>query len=370
MANNCCSGNECEELVTIGYMRSIISSTDVKFPCVDVSDAEGYDDCCEADESAYTPTYGDIMIEVSPNKGKYANIRKIDRDDPIRDINGFSARTTSTPIESCCGELDPNDALIPKSDFLFGWTVIQNIDFDVTKPASVCDPNYVIKETDVYHRCFHSCDFEEAEGAYVIISTVSASTEISGSVTKNYGNITPIEGSCSATCEVTFDNARIYTSITTCDVTKSAETSFTLNQYEVVVGLLPYDGNNGKIPCEGGIISGNVVSECLNEVNIISMDISRDIDAQISSLFDDGHFEITIPRNDNGYSDIEITINFSVGSKSGSISSCTYGWDACEYRPSTDNPCEIFWNIRECWNIPSKNMKEYDCEGNRIECNN
>ena len=368
MANNCCSGNECEELVTIGYMRSITSSTSVNFPCIEVSAATASTSCCEADESAYTPTYGDIMIEVSPDKGKYANIRKIDRDNPIRDINGFSARTTSTPIESCCGELDPNDALIPKSDFLFGWTVIQNINFDVTKYASVCDPSYAIKETDVYHRCIYSCDFEEAEGEYVNISSVSSETTINSALTKHYGEITQNE--CSATCEVTFDEARIYTSITTCNVTKSAETSFTLNSYKVVVGLLPYDGNNGRIPCEGGIISGNVVSECLDEVDIISMYISRDIDAQISSLFDDGHFEITIPRNDNGYSDIEITINFSVGPESGSISSCTYGWDACEYRPSTDNPCEIFWNIKECWNIPSKNMKEYDCEGNRIECNN
>ena len=363
MANNCCSGNECEELVTIGYMRSISSSTSVNFPCIEVSAAEGYDNCCEADESAYTPTYGDIMIEVSPNKGKYANIRKIDRDDPIRDINGFSARTISTPIKNCCGSLYPKNALIPKSDFLFGWTVIKNIKFKVIKNVSFCDPSYEIEETDEYDRCIYSCD-------YVNTSSASVETTKIGALTKRYGGITQIEGSCSATCEVTFDTARVYTSITTCNESKSAETSFTLNSYEVVVGLLPYDGNNGRIPCEGGIISGNVVTECLDEVKIISMDISRDIDAQITQPFDDGHFEITIPKNYSGYSDIKITINFSVGTESGSTSACSYVWDACEYKPTTDNPCEIFWNTKECWNNPSRNMKEYDCKGSEIVCNN
>lgn len=359
MANNCCSGNECEELVTIGYMRNIPSATSVNFPCVEVSDATPIESCCEADESAYTPTYGDIMIEVSPNKGKYANIRKIDNDNPIRDINGFSARTTSTPIESCCGELNPNDALIPKSDFLFGWTVIKNIKFKVIKNVSFCDPSYEIEETDEYDRCIYSCDY---------VNTFSASVETtkSGALTKHYGDIR--KNGCSATCEVTFDTARVYTSITTCEVTKSAESSFTLSSYEVVVGLLPYDGNDGRIPCSGGTISGNVVTECLNEVNIISVDTSPAVDAQIT--YDDGHFEITIPENYSGYSGITITVNFSVGDKNGSTSGCSYGWDACEYKPTTDNPCEIFWNFKECWNNPNRNVKEYDCKGKEITCNN
>lgn len=344
MANNCCSGNECEELVTIGYMRSITSSTSVNFPCIDVSDAEGYDNCCEADESAYTPTYGDIMIEVSPNtnKGKYANIRKIDIDDPIRDINGFSARTTSTPIESCCGELDPNDALIPKSDFLFGWTVIKKIDFLVEKDVSICDPSYRIKETNTYNRCIYSCDFEEAEGAYVNISPASSVSYISGRLPKHYSEMS--YNSCSATCNVSFDDVTISTSITTCNVTETAETSFTLNQYEVIVGLLPYDGNNGSIPCEGGELTLNYDDIC-GEISYGKPSAATSSEISEQTLIDELELDdgkITIGENTNGYSEVYIHLPFSIGDKDGKLV-CRYDWSLCSIPIEPSDSCNPYW---------------------------
>lgn len=355
MANNCCNGEKCQEIVTIEWMKKLASNGG----CVDVSDAQPLDSCCQADASAYTPTYNEISAET------YADMRVLSTN-PNGDTNGFILLEQPQHFDGCCGDIESGYNLILKNELEFGYTEISGISLSVQGSyPSPCNPNCTVIETDTYVRYTLECDEEESSQIKVNSATTAYTSDTNVQLAKTYGKIDTSQ-SCSATCDVSIEGRTISTSITACNSSASDSITFPSSSYTITIGLLPYEENGvpKNIPCEGGTISGITIGGCNGDVSIDSIDI--DVDG--ASYSEEGNnFYIQIPRNESGKSSVNIDVNFTIGGNQGKIEDCSYNWDDCEYTPVVENPCEIFWNLKESW-CKRSDVEEYKCNGTKITC--
>lgn len=334
MANNCCSGNECEKMVTIGWMRELANGH-----CVEVSQAIGDDNCCEASEDAYAVTYKDVVDEV------YAQKRAISRN-PILDKNGFDVVNVPPSTRNCCGILYSNDCLIPKSDLTFGYTEISGITFSMGIPPQTCNPDFSVIEYDTYVRYTLECD--ENEPSYIKISsssTVYSGTTHSGTLEKKY---TINDNGCEALVNVEFSSHTVSASIETCNVTESSSTGVTLEGYDINIQWDDLEG--GNLPCDGGVISGTIGdNNCASDVILTS--ITVDSGGTQLGYIETSEFSITIPQNENNVTSVKVTANFTVGGQELQLS-CEYNWETCGFHPviTPTQDCSANWYTEEWGN--------------------
>lgn len=345
MANNCCSGTSCQELVTIGYMRELASKLPSDNICtVEVSAASSFTTCCEADESAYTPTYGEIL------NADYAQLRVI-ASDPNNDVNGFSASTTAETVQNCCGELDSNDAPIPRSSITFGYTELSGVSISATvDTTNICNPTYNVYKKNTWNRYEWSCG-EEAPTSSVTSITDSNWKLVpnGGTFEKNYTLRTNNDDQCSAIYDVTYIGKTVKVETTDeCydNPPKSATSGITADaSYTVSISLLPYE--QGSIPCSGGNISIGVQSDCEGYDNIsfssASGSTSKDEEPTIALTLDNTNEIIKIPENENSNSEIYVHLYYAIGNKFNEEIVCRYDWSLCSIPIEPSDSCNPYW---------------------------
>ena len=227
---NCCSGSTCQELVTLGYMREMVNRTEVR-GCFVVNGDYDFSSCCYADESAYTPTYGDIT------SGAYADSRLIDDLDPSKDVNGFSVSTMPSSFISCCSG-DSNSANIVKSDLVFGYTKPIGNSISVTE-ISVCNPTFNYTEEKTWERWVLSgCNGYITSASSVVSTLTTSSDELSAS--KNFSAISQTITDSNVKCgyRVSFDTSRIDSSTSAaCFSSVTSSSLVTLEGYDVTFSL-------------------------------------------------------------------------------------------------------------------------------------
>ena len=361
----CCSGGTCDSIVTIGYMREMakkrfVSGTSI--PCVSVSSATSFSSCCTADESAYTPTYGEITGET------YAQYREI-ANDPANDVDGFSAYT-QTPDTNCC-EISVNEKVIPQSALTFGYTEISGITLDVHSPTATCDTSWSIKKKNVYLRHTFECNND----SIVEIGTGTSATSVdwinvsSGTLTKNYTKTLNYDES-NKEYEVSFTphNQNIISS-GSCGYSASTYTSISKNLYNVSIWI---DCDPDLvIDCDGGEVSGGFDDLCGD----LNFDINEDIyymldgnKVSLSAKVEDDDIIIAIPpNNEDKTSEITVIMDFNIGtSGDGDFVRCTFKRENCEIGPSTQGDWGELWNVEECWG-DGKKIVEFDCKGGKLD---
>lgn len=315
MAENCCSGSLCEEVVTLGYMIDMAGS------CGSITAHSDFSSCCSADGSAYTPTYNDIINE------RYAKLRSISSN-PKNDINGFSAYT-QTLDDNECGGVTANDKLLAKSQLAFEYTELTSV--TISSPSvSVDSCGYSYSATKNYRYLRHKVVCGDDTTTNVTFNENASGSRGASSVSfhRNDDN---------GYFDVSYPNTSISASATDkCGNTKSASTTVSVSNNTYSCYIEPYVG---KIPCSGGTIRFGVDSN-------ISYSFTLSIDGSEESISPSSSGEITIGQNKNSSeSNLTLTMNVSLCGEIGSISmgftqeGCQYGPDA----PTSTSPCGVYW---------------------------
>ena len=309
MAANCCSGNPCEELVTLGYMIDMASS------CGSVSAHSDFSSCCSADGSAYTPTYSDII------NGRYANVRSI-ASNPKNDVNGFSAYTQELDTNEC-GGVTANDKLLAKNQLTFEYTELTSV--TISSPSvSVDSCGYSYSTTKNYRYLRHKVVCGDDTTTNVTFNENASGSRGASSVSfhRNGDN---------GYFDVSYPNTSISASATDkCGNTKSDSKTISVSDSSYSCSITP---PSGSIPCEGGTINFNADGEISYSFTLDGSDISS------------SSGQVTIPQNDANETSHTLIMNVYLCGESGSLS-ITFEQDLCKHgpdAPTSTSPCGVYW---------------------------
>ena len=333
----CCSGGTCDSIVTIGYMREMAkkrlghgSST----PCVSVSSAKPFSSCCTADESAYTPTYREIT------GGTYASVRALDNSNPANDVNGFSSYTQT--VDTNCCSISVDEKILPHSALTFGYTEIFGVSLNATTKPSVCNPKYVIEQTDTFMRHTFGCsDDSIVEISSTPTEVTLPSKTISGELTRTYGDIS-ISGELTTIVSgkstiIVNGNTLTRTTTDSCGYSKSDSISFESSSYTASVTL----DCSKKIECDGGDVEATISGSCGNEVSILSVRLNTE--EQVVSSITGNKLTVHIPRNNDSNTYTVLYVGIQIGNKTAELPGLL-DREICRFspKPITDIDCGVF----------------------------
>ena len=321
---NCFTVNNCDELATIKYMRSLIPSS---VTCVTVNNGTVIQGTCSDSplEEDYVPKYSELNSET------FARKRVTNDADPSQDVNGFIISAPSVVTSSCVDGKQADEALT-KSQVSFGATSAASITHTNIKMPTACDTSWSLNISKSWDRVTYSCANESTPSTQTITKNDSNSGQLSKSYSQSFAS-----GSTSAktTWSVTFDTHTETTTINDmCGGHVSTSTTFSVNSYNInglvewPSGIVPcnptgqkidFTINNGDCPNEiqleiisstiDGISSETIISNTssinigINErnVNTEKMTIAPIING---SLMASQSFEVSINRGTCGYSPI------------------------------------------------------------------
>lgn len=322
----CCGSGTCDSIVTIGYMREMAQ-------CAVVSSATPFSGCCEAEESAYTPTCGEISGET------YASLRRYVDSNPVEDTNGFIVELPT--IDTNCCEISLDEKLVSVSSLTFENTTITSVTLSTSSPSQ-CDPSWSVYKTN--HCIRHTYGCVDNEISEISASTVDSNSIFvdSGELTKTFGGISVNGGvrTKTGTSVVSFSDVTVTTSTTDkCDNVEEASTYISLSDYTIEAVL---DCSN-HIECEGG--------ECYFTVDDPCDEITRTFSLSTGEEFvedtDGNRTIIRIGRNSGNSSNTILMVELTISDGNSSVSttmSCTLDRDLCKITPKYEGyvPCGIF----------------------------
>lgn len=353
---NCCSGSTCQELVTIGYMRELAVSA-----CTTVSAASSFSSCCEADESAYTPTYGEI------SGGTYAPVRVISGD-PKDDINGFSASSANVAaFTSCCsqGPISASQQNLMRSDLAYGYTHISGITFSKNVSSSPCDTSWTVNRRRYYNRYLKTC------GNVVVESVVTGDEQVSaGTFSRTYSQFNS-DGS-SGSVQVSYNPVTVSSDTTDrCGNYKSGDTEVSKAGYTITVSMTC---PTSEIPCNGTTIPLYFGGTCSNDtVSITSATVGTS--ETVQSTYNETGGTITIGTNNFSQISGTLTVGIKVRNESQTPAIETSGTVECSFRRQTCGITPVTTNHIKCgafpgdddWCKKNGNMVVcYNCDGTPV----
>jgi len=361
-AINCCNFDEsCKDIVTLGYMKEMVDMGG----CAQVSGDSAFMSCCDADASAYTPTYGEI------SGGTYAPIRTYNDANPSNDVDGFSA-ITSGDYDGCCGNIDASGKCVTRDELFYGTTELDTITLSLTQRPSQCNTNFTVKETDTYIRRIYTCSGDSIVQSDSTQAITSADT--TSALTKSYGEITTsIDSSTSiisgvATSQVSFNTVTVTVQKKkrTCDKAESVSESIPVTGQpytDSVTILCPK-----TIECEGGKISATTYSPCTNEISISGA--LTDSSEEISSSTSSNTTVYSIGRNETGYASNTFRLSIKISDQTKDFD-IKFNRESCTIGPSRANPtpCGAF-PVEDDWCNSSykDDIVIHDASGGTITC--
>ena len=353
---NCCDYSLCEELATIGFMRSLIPS--VMSSCVSVSAGTTASTCCgNISEDNYIPKYSEI------SGGTFANLR-VTASTPSNDVNGFTYTTPTLVTSDCCtSDTLENEALM-KSQLGFEYTSAVTCSHINKKNPSHCDWSYGLTVRKEWDRHRYECDANSSGNIKHSVTPVIDESKQSSSLTRTIAS-----GDSGNRREYTFSfiPVNIYSEITApCSDNKSASTTFSAETYTIGFSL----NCPSLVPCEG--VSGYTIAtidklECDDDILLeITCDIEGTPEIYTLSGSTSGISSLTIDigRNEMGRTSGTISVSATIGgNREGSFTdtaSCTFDRQLCEWSPShtSDGKCGPFLEV---WRWDEPNQHEHGC---------
>lgn len=349
---NCCSGSTCQDLVTIGFMQELAASGG----CTTINVPAGFSSCCEANGSAYTPTYGEIVSSAYPQ-------RVLVDEDPYNDVNGFSASSANVSVfSSCCGSIAASGQNLMKSDLEYGFTEISAVTHHVTKYPTICNTNFTIEHTDTYGRYRFFCNEDSVSGTVSAISVTLSSKTINSHLDKNYGDIS--NGSSHVTISSGISSS---STVDRCSgKVASAYTLFYESAYTVSI-TINCPSSTEKIPCTGGTITAEISGQqCENEASITSSRLEPN-EPITSATTDNIHYTFKIGQNNNNLNSSKLILDIKIGDKTGTVE-CTFNRQTCGITPVTTNhiKCGAFPGDDDWCKKNGNTVVCYNCDGTPV----
>ena len=354
MANCCGTLLNCDELVTIQYMRDLVNASRVS-QCVTVNGGQiPIGSCCEVASNEYIPRYG----ELSGLTSTIAPIR-VEDSNPENDRNGFKYTLDSHATSDCCdGDITVN-ANLKKSEISFNTTSAISDVHTIVKEPIHCDLNYQVKETKKWQRDSYSC---KSDGTILITSTdVSGETTHSDTMRRN---VSSSSTSSDYYWDITFDDVDVTTSISAdCSNSYSDSTQFTLEGYQLRVNVdLP-----SAILCEEQSYTAATVysGECSNEITLTAI---WEIDNQTTEIVVGNTTSESVPlvisatRNEHKQLETYITISATVYGQTVEIVPRTkIDRMPCEWTPtpSSSDGCSVYTVDGWQWNHENEEEHPY-----------
>lgn len=294
---NCCNNTPCEQILTLDYMKKLLSSGST---CYTVPSHSSLSSCCKKiDGGGYSPTYGELTGGTYP-------IRVVDSD-AYNDVNGFNfTQPTAIGGDGCCkGSID--DMLVPRSAATFGFTKVDSVSANSAYIISGCECSKTIYWCGRYRRCTCLCGnngevviIQSPDGAFTgAASSTTVTFDYSGSAFTAIG-----EDSAEVTVSSTPKTITL-TAYDKCEGSKSKEV--TVTKQAVKFGI-SFGELERPIPCSGGTIILNKSDGC-NWDNKFTYKFYTG--GTYSGAGETVNSEIVIPENEGNWDSIEVVAHIS-----------------------------------------------------------
>jgi len=321
---NCCSHTPCQELVTVGYLKSFLQLS----PCITINDGQGYDACCG--------TYGGDNYVVT--KRYDFHTRVISQTTPSDDKDGFIIDGL-VGESSCCGNLSSDDSCIAKSRLTFGRTVLTASTLNAsTSYDEPCNPTYSVTKTDTYVREKYECN--DTDGTHIKVEEINTSVTSSVKSDESFTKNVAVDEN---KFNISFTADEITSSTQHCGVTLTASTTPTANGYSIVVSpTIPIE-----IPCTGenNVHFATINGDCSSDVEI------GDVTGVTSAIIDEGNKVMVNFGHSGNAPTTNVQVNFKIkGDDTILTIEQEYTRSSCGFTPTItpDNTCGVFW-YNESW---------------------
>ena len=363
----CCSGANCDSLLTLGYMQSLMQN------CKSLKKGgSAYNGCCNAPSSSTVVSYSDATGKT------YADLRTIDNTNPNNDKSGFIYNVSSrTKTNSCCQPSSTGNTILKRSEATYAYTTASNNTLNVTTRPTSCSLGYSVTETRSYVRHSVTCNGNSISDS---TSAVTATNGHTGFITKSYS-----VNSSNNLWDITFSTATVNGQTTDdCGGSKTSSTSLTVAGYSVGYTLdNKWDGNlcGKKVPCEG--LSGitftySANTSCENDFKLSFTGTSGNQPLSTDSTITTANTVVTsttvggasievrkitinIGMNSNGIPNGSFTITAKVNGTD-YVYTCNYEREMCAWTGKATNPTNCAGHFSTvCWNNEPDSY-QYGCE--------